>query len=1090
MSHIATWLHCEPLFRFPFLGYFLKDVKKNHQGLGPGFLFKFKPFKHPNLYPMKHFLLSLVLTRLLLFVPLWGQNAYFLSEPTLSPDGTSIVFVYENDLWQVSAQGGTAMRLTALQGKVSNPRISPDGQWIAFSSTRDRNANVYLMPAQGGEIRQLTFHQSNDWVDSWSWDSQNIYFSSNRENASSVYQVSIHGGTPKRLFGHYFNMEHHLVVHPLTGEYIFTESGESLSFPQRKRYKGENRPDLLSFNPQSQVFRKLTDYEGKDLWPSVDRQGNLYFASDEYNDEYNLYTFRNGEKTPLTRFATSIKRPQVSADGRLVVFEKDYQIFIYDVSLGQSKAVNIALFQLPAQSPLQGFETKGQITWFDVSPDQKKIAFVSRGELFVSDMEGRFVRQLPIVAGERVLEVQWLHDNKTLVYIRTHKGWANVFVADAEGKTPERQLENVAQTSRQLTLNAQRDQAVYLSGRNEVRWVDLKKFTTKVLVKDELWGFQNSSPGFSPDGQYVAFTAYRNFEQDILIHHIASSRTYNLTNSGVTQRQPWWSPDGKYIYFVSDRISPNYPRSNTQTRIYRLPLSRFAEPNRHDHFEKLFGKDEKNEKSDQATPAIVLDLERLEERWEEISIRGGVQSAPQVFNHKDAQLLFFVSNHERGEMALWKMELKPFHERKAERIQGPNPGGSPQIVKAKDDYYVLAGGNIHKINVGGSKLEPIDINHRFSRRLSDEFSQVFYETWATLEENFYDDELHGVDWKAMLQRYEAYLPHLRSRDNLRVLLNDMLGELNASHMGFTSTGKEEEPFFVHETAETGIIFSATNPFAVERIIRKSHLDLTQIPVLPGDILLAVNGQRIDTSLCRDRYFYLTSRPAELVLTFGRQGREFTVVTKPHTPAQISDLLYDEWIAQNRAYVNNQSDNRIAYTHMKNMSQQALEQFLIDMTTFAQDKDALILDLRFNRGGNVHNDVLQFLAQRPYLSWKYRGGKLAPQPNFAPSAKPIVLLINERSLSDAEMTAEGFRRLGLGKIIGIETYRWIIFTSGKSFVDGSFCRLPSWGCYSLDGDNLELTGVAPDIVVDEHFLHRLNHQNPQLDKAIEEILKQL
>jgi tricorn protease len=173
-----------------------------------------------------------------------------------------------------------------------------------------------------------------------------------------------------------------------------------------------------------------------------------------------------------------------------------------------------------------------------------------------------------------------------------------------------------------------------------------------------------------------------------------------------------------------------------------------------------------------------------------------------------------------------------------------------------------------------------------------------------------------------------------------------------------------------------------------------------------------------------------------------------------------------------------------------MGQGELEQFIIDMTQELIKKDALIFDLRYNTGGNVHDEVLKFLSQRSYLQWKFREGKLTPQSNFSPSDKPIILLINEQSLSDAEMTAEGFKALKLGKIIGNGTYRWIIFTSGAGLVDGSTIRLPSWGCYSLDGKDLEINGVQPDIIIINSFEDKLNGQDPQLDKAIEVILKQL
>jgi len=1022
-----------------------------------------------------------------LFPAGFTQNPYFISDPTVSPDGETIVFVYENDLWRVPASGGTAYRLTSLEGQVSVPRFSPDGQWLAFTSTRDNNANVYVLPAQGGEIRQLTWHQSADVVDSWSWDSQFIYFHSSRENMSSVFKVSLDAETPKRLFDNYFNVEHHLVEHPQTGAFIFTESWESLRFPQRKRYRGEHNPDILSYNAANDQFFSITSYEGKDMWPTIDQNGTLYYVSDEFNGEYNLYVYSQNEIRQLTVFDHSIGRPQVSANGSIVVFTKGYQLHVYDVATAETKRLEMNLFQSPIADLEQSFQVKGKISSFDISPDAKKMAFISRGELFVSDIEGKFVRQLSIAPLERALEVKWLNDNKTLLYTRTHNGWANLFTNNADGNGPEKQLENRAQTSRNLSLNADRTSAVYLSGRDELRLLNLSDFTTKLLVNDEMWGLYNPVPYFSPDGKHVVFTVIRAFEQEVMIHHLESGETTNLTLSGVSQRQPSWSPDGKYIYFVSDRVTPSYPRSNTQNKIYRIPLYRFQKPLRKEGFDKLFAADEEK---DTLPPVVRFDLTDVQNRWEEIRVNGGVQWAPQVYEHKDGQYLFFVSNHEAGKMALYKREFTPFEEDKTEKIDGPNPGSAPQIVNIKDKFWILAAGNIHELKPSSNKMEAIDINYSFSRNLSNEFTQVFYETWTTLEENFYDEDFHGIDWQETLDYYEQFLPYLRNRENLRTLLNDMLGELNASHMGFSSTGEEEEPFFERETAETGIIFSSEDPFLVERIISASHLDITDKPVLPGDRLVAVNGREIDETTSRDDYFYFADRPEELALTFLRNETPFVVNMRSHSPSDISNLLYDEWIRDNRRYVEEKSENRIAYVYMKNMGAESLEQFLIDMTTYAHQKDALLFDIRFNRGGNVHDDVLQFLSQRPYLGWKYRGGAMAPQPNFAPAAKPMVLTINERSLSDAEMTAEGFRQLGLGQIIGVETYRWIIFTSGKSFVDGSFCRLPSWGCFTLDGENMEMEGVAPDLEVRETFHDRLQNRHPQLDKAIEELLKQL
>jgi C-terminal processing protease CtpA/Prc len=240
----------------------------------------------------------------------------------------------------------------------------------------------------------------------------------------------------------------------------------------------------------------------------------------------------------------------------------------------------------------------------------------------------------------------------------------------------------------------------------------------------------------------------------------------------------------------------------------------------------------------------------------------------------------------------------------------------------------------------------------------------------------------------------------------------------------------------------------------------------------------------------DRYYYFTkpSLDQEIKLTFNRNGKEVEV--KVHPQSSLYTNMYDEWIDNNRKRVDERSKNRIAYSCMKDMGEDQLESFIIDMTKELNNKDALILDLRYNTGGNVHDEVLRFLEQRSYLQWKYRDGKLTKQGNFTPSDKPIVLLTNEQSLSDAEMTSQGFKALKLGKIVGNETYHWIIFTSGASLVDGSFVRLPAWGCYTLEGKDIESTGVHPDILVINTFEDKINGRDPQVDAAVDEILKEL
>lgn len=1027
----------------------------------------------------------------------------FLSHPTLSPDGNTLVFSYEGDLWKVSAAGGQALRLTAMPGDETVPRISPDGKWLAFSSNQFGNADVYVMPLAGGDIRQLTFHDAADEVDSWSWDCQTIYFTSGRYNRFSTYTVNVQGGTARRLFPHYFNTIHGVVETP-SGELLFNDTWESYLAANRKRYKGAFNPDILSYHPPTREFRQYTDYEGKDFWTSVDKAGAIYFASDEANGEYNLYTFVNGKKTALTRFNTSIKRPSVSANGEKVVFERDYQVYVYDVASKKTTQPAISVNRNQVLGKQQEFNVTDNISYFDVSPDEKKIAFISRGELFVSDIDGKFIRQIPS-SGERAMEVKWLADNKTLLFNQTHAGYLNWFTVAADGRGVATQLTSDLRNNRDITINPDRDKAVYLSGRDEVRILDLNTLKSTTVVNDELWAFQNSKPSFSPNGEYVLFTAYRNFEQDIFVHHLEKKQTINLTNTGVSEASPVWAPDGKSIYFASNRTRPSYPTGMRDASIYRMALDNFDEPYRIDKFDALFaekGDDKKpgtsgKPKTDSvdSTKAnnkkikepIIINTQGLLDRITLISPRFGSQGGVSVFQKGEKTYIFYHSNHEGGRGALFRTIVEPFTSNKTEKVVD---GGAGNLIEVGGKFFALSRGTIQKYNIDGNKLDKVEMAFGFQRSLEQEFNQLFHETWAGIEENFYDSDFHGVDWAGVKKRYAAYLPYVNNRADLRILLNDMLGELNSSHLGFSSGGSEERKNLTYATNESGVVFDNEQPFRVQRVVANSNASRNGVDIQPGDVLVAVDGQRVDPLVDRDYYFTRPSLSDEMLLTFNREGREITAKVRPQSGGALRDQLYNEWIKANRRRVDSLGSNRIAYSYMKNMGGDELERFLLDMVEQENNKDAIILDLRYNTGGNVHDEVLRFLSQRPYLQWQYRGGKRSPQSNFAPSGKPIVLLINEQSLSDAEMTAAGFKALKLGKVIGTETYRWIIFTSAKSLVDGSTYRVPAWGCYTLDGDDLELTGVAPDIVVRNTFMDRMQNKDPQLERAVRELLEAL
>ena len=1025
-------------------------------------------------------------------------QTYFASYPTLTPDGQTVIYSFEGDLWKADVRTGQSFRLTGMEGEEIYPRVSPDGKWVAFSSNQFGNYDVYVMPLNGGNIKQLTWSDAADQVDNWSWDSKQIYFTSNRYNLFGSYKVNINGGTAQRLFPGYFTFAHNAAEAP-SGDIYFSDSWESYMFPTRTRYKGDFNPDIQSYNPKTKAFKQHTTYNGKDLWQTVDKNGNVFFVSDEWKDKHNLYTLKDGKSTRMTSFDSSVKRPFVSADGSRVVFEKDYQLYIYDTKTGNSELIPLQVYRNNILSQAKEFNVKGRISNFDVSPDGEKIAFISRGEIFISDITGKFIEKLNKKGAERAMEVKWLADNRTLLFNQTYNGYQNLYTINAADGSNLKQLTKENRNNRSITLDKDRKQAAYVSGRDEIRLLEVKSGASKTIVKDEIWAIQNGDPSFSPDGEWLMYNAKRNFEDDIFIYNLKSGKIINLTNTAVSENSPTWAPDGKSIYFTSSRTSPSYPRGGGDEKLYRIPLNYYDDPYKSDKFNELFKEEPKDstdnkkndkkrkpivKKEDKKTPApIKINLEDIMYRLEVVGPTGGSQDGVVSFANGSKTYVFYMSDHE-GKRALYRTIIEPFESNKTEKV---TDSGISDMISVGGKYYILANGQVQTYNLEGNNAKGIETDYKFTRNLSDEFTQMFYETWAGVQENFYDENFHNTDWEGIKKEYEKYLPFVTNRTDLRMLLGDMLNELNSSHMGFSSSGAEEKKSLTNITNETGIMFEDARPFVVKYIVPKSNAYRESINVKPGDMLVSVNGQRVDENTDRDYYFTSTSLSKEMELEF--QGGK-KVKIHPQNRGSIGNDLYNEWITNNRKRVDKLSNNRIAYSHMKDMSNDQLQVFLTDMMLYEQNKDGIILDLRYNRGGNVHDAVLQFLSQRAYMKWKYREGKLAIQPNFTPATKPIVLLINEQSLSDAEVTANGFRTLKLGKIIGTETYRWIIFTSGNGLVDGSFYRLPSWGCYTLDGKDLEHTGVAPDIYVKNTFEDKINNRDPQLERAVREILGEM
>ena len=1010
-----------------------------------------------------------------------ADNLRFASRPSLSPDGKQIYFSYDGDIYSVPTSGGQATAVITMPGNQDSPLVSPDGKWLAFSSDIQGNNDVYVVPVTGGKAVQLTFHEAPDVPVSWSANSEYIHFETTRASArKTTFKVPVKGGTPQLMFDGYFNTIVNLVENPKTGEYLFNESMESISFPTRKRYVGDHNPNIKCWNPRSKTYSELTDYIGKDQWPMADKSGNIYYVSDELNKESNIVKYQKGAKPQqLTSFDKSVQYPSLAYGGSAMVFLKDYQINVLDLSSGKVSVpqINIAAGDVEVR---RSFADQSP-TAADISPDGKKLAVVIRGGLYLTDPKCKFLQKLPTPSDERVSEVAWGDDSKTIYYTRTNRGWTNLYKIAADGSAAESTVFLSQNNVKNLVKNHKGDKIAFIDGSRAVMILDTKAGSTSKIAEAEFWSFQRYNMAFSADDSYLAFDAMHMFESDIFLYNFKDGTLKNFTNSAAVEQNAVFSPDGKYMYLLANPTSSSFPKG-TRASLYKLPLQKYDTPYKSTVVDDLF-KDKKDAPKKDST--VVIDFKNIHERLSRVE-RDGMQSGLYVYSSKGKDFLLYRS-FSSGPGGVYCLEISD-PEAKPKQIKDLTGG---TFFSCKDALYCLGNGAIFKVDVNSASAQKTEVKKDVEVVLNDEFRQMFYEAWAVMEQNYYDVNFHGTNWYSDRDYYASFLPYVRTRANLRTLMADLLGELNSSHQGFTSNGNEERTETRTRTYDTGIVFEKNSPYKVAGIIPDSPADKVDIDIKPGDELVAVNGEQIDKNANREKYFSGAVALDEMRLTFSRGGKQTDVKIHPSTFSAVKTLAYKQWENQRAQMVDQKTGGKVGYIHMRAMGDEDLNSFLLKMHTEVFDKDALILDLRYNNGGNVHKEVIDFLRGQAHFEWSYRDFPKTSHPNVAPAGKPIVVLVNEHSLSDAEVTSNGIKTLGIAKLVGTETYRWIIFTSSVRLLDGSTVRMPAWGCYNvIDGKDLENTGVAPDIYVKNTFKDRLEGKDPQLDAAIKEILGQM
>ncbi len=1050
-----------------------------------------------------------------------------------------VVFSYLGDIWTADENGQNVQRLTVNRARDVYGRFSPDGKWIAFSSERNGNLDVFIIPSEGGAARQLTFHSADDTVLGWRPDSQAVLFSSNRgeDFTPQLYLVNVEGGMPTKAGT------------DMGVQAAYSRDGRRLAYnPKsqvywRKYYRGASQSDIVVMDIASKKFTQLTDFDGQDSWPMWGDDGGIYFVSDrEGNGLTNIWRISEGggKAERVTSFKSGdVRWPAISADGRVIVFEHDFGIWKLDV--GNKKAMpiklNIAAETEENLTEVQSFNS--QADDYDLAPSSRRVAFSIHGEIFSAPVEEGDLRQLT-ESPARDRSVSYAPDGRSLAFVSDRSGREEIYIAAADGVAEPRQVTDIDTLKLALCWAPDSKEIAFTSSDGKLHKVDTA--TKQITMLDSSSYGNIGAPVWSPDGKWIAYAksdVTRTSDVYVIGASGAEKAPHKLTFDSNIDTNPWFAPDGRKLFF--QRVEATTGNAPTSVQIYSVALERLdRDP---DDPEERPEPETTAAATGEATaegappprrgPAerrqppkeIKMDWAGLKRRTRQITrMPFPVQNytvAP------DSRTIVFVTTEPAGTGTVPVIYSIQDDGKRLTRITsglpaseegGPGPGGGfggagvSQLNISRDGrtLFFRERDSIYSVSVpqtsgsiaaaaaatsarGDGTRKRINFNVTVRVERPSEWAEMFDDAWRTMKYRFYDPQMHGINWDAAREKYRPLVEFVGDRQELLNIINEMIGELNASH-----TGAAPPPGGRAGGVSTGHLGleleadSAAGLYRVTHIYEDGPADKDWVRVAVGDYLIAINGKQVRAG---DNYWQLLNsllnRKSEVTLNKkpGNDGAWQTRI-ETITPNAYSQLRYERWVRDRRKKVDELSGGRIGYLHIQAMNQPSLRKFEKEIREF-RNKEALVIDQRWNGGGNIEQELLAILVQRQYQVWQPRGTEPAGRP-FAGFFGPKIVLQNWRSASNAEMFPAGFRALGLGKVVGTPTAGAVIGTGSYSLIDGSTVRTPGVGVFLADSKrtNMENYGVQPDMLVDNLPADNLAGRDRQLEAAVEELMKQL
>jgi len=1047
-------------------------------------------------------------------------EAAWLRYPAISPDGRTLAFTWQGDLWRVGVEGGEAVRLTSHLAHDYRPVWSPDGRHLAFASDRYGNFQLYLIPAEGGEPRRLTFHSADETPYAFTPDGSHVIFGAPRQPHPDdrrfpssafreLYQVPVEGGRVSQLL----TLPAEDVAFSGDGRLMVYHDFKGRENEWRKYHTSSVTRDLWVWDREADTHRQLTTQGPEDRSPVlVPGSEHVHYLS-EASGSYNVHRIplAGGASEQVTRFQGQPVRFLSAAEDGTLAFGHDGLLYTLAPGATEPTRVPVRIAADWRANDERVIQVSGGIGQFSVSPTGREIAFLSRGEVFATSMETATTKRITTTP-ERETDLHFTPDSLGLLYASERDGRWGIWEARRTREEEPYFFSSTLLEERPVVVNDRQNsqplpspdgtRLAFIEDRHTLRVLDRASGEVVTLLTEEHL-FSGGQFDWSPNGEWILFTwaVPGRATRDIgVVRTDGSGQIHNLTQSGFSDTNAQWILGGRAMIWRSNREGLRSLRQTgtTESDVWAM----FFTQETWDEFrltkEELQLRREAlgiHPDTARARPSgasagedapVELDFEGARDRRARLTIHSS--SLGDFLVSRDGETLYYLARFERG-LNLWSTNLRTQETRQVLTLNA----NSAQVAwnAARDRIVLVADGSASVVNPSGWERTNIPVQGEMIVSGQAERTAMFDQMWRAVRDVFYTRTFHGTDWEAVRGMYQKFLPHIGNNREFAELISEALGELNVSHSGarYSPSSPTDDA-----TASLGILVDPSPEAAAEpgirivEILRGGPLDRAGLEIQPGAVIEAIDGEEVTPGVDPAR---LLNRKAERnvhlrVRDPGGEARD--VVVRPVSLAEENRLRYERWVEANRREVEERSDGRLGYIHIPGMNDPAYRTTFEEVLGRHFDKEGLVIDIRSNGGGDLVADLEMFFSGRHFFEYTTDTRSSGFEPSFR-WTRPSVTLADENNYSDGHCFAWAYKEMGIGPLIGMPVAGTCTFGGGQTLLDGLGFGVPGRGVKdATTGRFLENWQTEPDIQVRNEVGVLDRGRDQQLERAVEELLR--